>query len=141
MKGFGVLQRTENELDTGTSVACLIEGAAESRDNNDHLTENRKQKVPGGRPALEVESRIGLVAVVIVVVPIAIRAPAMAVFIPPAMAVFPTPGARLGKLMAILRGLRAVPTMMLGGFMELVIRAGDAPLAVVVRAQRAGTRE
>ena len=43
--------------------------------------------------------------------------------------------------MAILRGLRAIPTMMLGGFMEFVIRASDAPLAVVVRAQRAGTRE
>jgi hypothetical protein len=98
--------------------------------------------VPGGRPALEVETIIGLVAVVIVVVPIAIRAPTVAVFIPPAMAMFPTPGAGFGKLMAILRGLRAIPTMMLGGFMELVIRAGDAPLAiVVVRAQRAGTRE
>jgi len=82
------------------------------------------------------------VAVVIVVVPIAIRAPAAAVFIPPAMAVFPTPGARFRKLMAIFRGLRAVPTMMLGGFMESVIRAGDAPLAVVViRAQRSGARE
>jgi hypothetical protein len=36
------------------------------------MTGNRKQKVPGSRPALKVESGIGLVAVVIVVVPIAI---------------------------------------------------------------------
>ena len=98
--------------------------------------------MPGGCPALKIQPGIGLVAVVIVVVPIAICAPAVAIFIPPAMAVFPTPGARLGKLMPILRGLRAIPTMMLCGFMESVIRAGDAPLAIVViRAQRSGTRE
>ena len=81
-------------------------------------------------------------AVVIVVVPVAIRTPTVAVFVPPAMAVFPAPGARFGKLMAILRGLRAVPTMMLGGFMEFMINAGDAPLAIVViRTQRGGARK
>ena len=101
--------------------------------------------MPGSRPALEVETRIGLVVVVIVVVvmvvPIAIRAPAVAVFIPPAMAMFPTPGARFGKFMAIFCGLWAVPAMMLGGFMEFVIRVGDALLAVVVRVQWSGTCE
>ena len=101
--------------------------------------------MPGSRPALEVETRIGLVVVVIVVmvmvVPIAIRTPAVAVFIPPAMVMFPTPGARFGKLMAILYSLWAVPTMMLGGFMEFVIRVGDALLAVVVRVQWCGARE
>jgi hypothetical protein len=81
------------------------------------------------------------VAVVIVVIPIAIRPPAVTVLIPPAMTVFPAPGARFGKLMAILRGLRAVPTMMLGGFMEFVISVGDALLAVVIRAQRSGACE
>jgi hypothetical protein len=74
------------------------------------------------------------VAVVIVVVPIAIRAPAVAVFIPPTMAVFPTPGAGFRQLMAILGGLGAIPSVMLGGFMEFVIRASDTLLAVVVRA-------
>lgn len=113
----------------------------EDRDSSEQITESKKHEVPGGCPALEVESRIGLVAVVIVVVPIAIRAPAAAVFVPPAMAMFPAPGPRFGKLMAILCGLRAVPTMMLGGFMEFVIRARDAPLAVVVRAQRSGASE
>ena len=88
-----------------------------NQDNSNRIAESRKQKVPGGCPALEVEAKISLVAVVIVVVPVAIRAPTVAVFIPPTMPVFPTPGARFGKLMAILRGLRAVPTMVLGGFM------------------------
>ena len=115
----------------------------ENRDSSDQMTDSRKQKVPGSRPALEVETRIGLVVVVIVVmvIPIAIRAPAVAVFIPPAMVMFPTPGARFGKLMAIFYSLRAVPAMMLGGFMEFVIRVGDAPLAVVVRVQWCGARE
>ena len=76
------------------------------------------------------------------VIPIAIGTPTVAIFIPPTMTVFPTPGTGFGKLMAILGGLRAVPSMVLGGFMESVIRAGDAPLAVVVvRAQRGGSRE
>jgi len=111
------------------------------KDNSDQKTDNRKQEVPGLRPAPEAKSWIGLVAVMIVVVPIAIRTPAVAVFIPPAMAMFPTPGTRFGKLMAILRGLRAIPTMTLGGFMEPVIRPGDAPLAIVVCAQRSGANE
>src|SRR5258708_27245058 len=72
------------------------------------------------------------------VVQIASRAPAVAVFIPPAMAMFPTPSASLGKLMVIFYSLRAGPAMMLGGFMEFVIRVGDAPLAVVVRVQWCG---
>jgi len=113
----------------------------ENRDSSDQITDSRKQKVPGNRPALSVDSGIGLVAVVVMVVPIAIRAPAVAVFIPPAMAMFPTPSARFGKLMAIFYSLRAVPAMMLGGLMEFVIRVGDAPLAVVVRVQRCGARE
>ena len=98
--------------------------------------------MPGGGPALGLNERNYLVAVVIVVVPIAICAPAVPIFIPPAMAVFPTPGARFGKLMAIFRGLRAIPSVMLGCFVKLVVRAGAAPLAVVViRAQRSGARE
>jgi hypothetical protein len=42
------------------------------RDSSDQRTENRKQKVPGGGPALETQFRIGLVAVVIVIVPVAV---------------------------------------------------------------------
>ena len=95
--------------------------------------------MPGLRPAREVKSRVGLVAVVIVVVPIAIRTPAVAVFIPPAMAVFPAPRTGFGKFVPILCGLRAVPAVVLGGFMKFVIRASDTLLAVIVCAQRGGT--
>jgi hypothetical protein len=80
-----------------------------------------------------------MVVVMVMVIPIMIRAPAVAVFIPPAMAVFPTPGAGLRQLMAIFRGLRAIPSVMLGCFVKLVVRVGDTLLAVLVRAQRGGT--
>jgi hypothetical protein len=104
-------------------------------------TDSGKQKVPGNRPALEVESRIGLVAVVIVIVPVTIGAPAVSIFIPPSVTVFPAPGTRFRQLMPILRGLRAVPAVVLGSFMKFVIRASDALLAVIVRAQRDGAGE
>ena len=101
--------------------------------------------MPGNRPALEVASGIGLVMIVVVimvtVVPVVICAPAVAVFIPPAVPVFPTPGAGLRQLMAILGGLGTIPTVMLGCFVKLVVRVGDALLAVVVRAQRGGTHK
>jgi hypothetical protein len=79
-----------------------------------------------------------IAAVVIVIVPIAIRAPAVSVFVPPAMAVVPAPGARFRQFVAILRNLWAVPTMMFGGFVKLVVRPDDALLAVVVRAHWCG---
>ena len=118
-----------------------IEKLSSGRDSSDQITDSRKQEVPGDCPALCVESRRGLVAVVIVVVPVAVGAPTVAVFIPPAVRVFPAPGAGFRQLVAPLGGLRAVPTVPFGGFVELVVDAGDAPLAVVVRAQRSGANE
>ena len=128
-----------------TAGACK-RGTLTNGESSDQITDSRKQKVPGIGPALVfvAESGIGLVTVVIVimVVPVAIRTPTVPVFIPPAMAVFPAPGAGFGQFMAIPRGLRAVPTMMLCGFVKFVVRAGDAPLAVVaIRSQRSGARE
>ena len=79
--------------------------------------------------------------VVIVVVPIMLGAPAVAIFIPPAMGMLPTPGPRLGQFRAILCNLRAVPAVMFGSFVKFVIRANDALLTVVIRAHRSGARE
>jgi len=84
---------------------------------------------------------IVVVVLVIVIVPIAIRAPAVSVFIPPAAAVFPAPGASLRQFVAVLRDLWAVPSMMLGGFVKLVVRPDDALLAVVVRTHWRGAGE
>jgi len=76
----------------------------------------------------------GLVAivVVIVVIPIAIGMPAMAVFIPPAMPLPPATFARLVQIVAGAVRLPAVPAVMLHGFMQFVIGFGDAALATTV---------
>ncbi len=73
-----------------------------------------------------------VVTIVIVVVPIALRAPTVSVFIPPAMPATPAGFARFMQLMASLVRLAAVATVMLDGFMKTVIGLGDAPLTVVV---------
>ena len=84
---------------------------------------------------------VAVVVIMVVVIPITIRAPAMSIFVPPAVAVLPTPGARFRQLMAIFRGLRAIPAVMLCGFVELMVCVDDALLAVVIGANRRGTHK
>jgi hypothetical protein len=105
--------------------------------------------VPGGCPAPEVELGISLVVIVIVAVvvivvvfvPIMIRAPAMSIFIPQAMVVIPTPGARFRQLVAIFRGLGTIPAVMLRNFVEFMVCVDDALLAVVIGAHWRGTHK
>jgi hypothetical protein len=75
------------------------------------------------------------IAVVIVVIPIALGAPAMAVFVPPTMTVLPAILAGLAQIAARVVGLLALASMMLDGFMETMIRSRNAPLAIVIGAQ------
>jgi hypothetical protein len=77
------------------------------------------------------------VAVVIVIIPIAIGVPAVAILIPPAMALVPATFARFVQFVPRTIGLPAFPAVMLDGFVQPVIRLGDAPLAtaVVIRAR------
>jgi hypothetical protein len=90
----------------------------------------------------EEEERFRLVAVIVVVIiPVVIGAPAMGVFIPPAMFVLPAVRTGFGKFLAPMLGLGAIPAVMLGGFMEFMIRMTDAFLAVVVRAGGGGSYE
>jgi len=73
-----------------------------------------------------------LVAIVIVVVPIAFRVPAVAVFVPPAMALVPAVFPRFTQFVAGTIRLLALPTVMLHGFVQFVVRLGDAALATMV---------
>jgi hypothetical protein len=75
-----------------------------------------------------------IVLVVIVIVPIAIFAPAMAVFIPPAMVAVVAFLASFVQVVASGFGLAALASMMLDGFMKTVICAGDTLLAIVIGA-------
>jgi hypothetical protein len=77
--------------------------------------------------------------IVVVIIPIALGVPAMIFFAPPAMAVIPAIAASSGKLRAILGRLRAVPTVVFGSFMELVIYVGNTFVTVVFGMQRGGT--
>jgi hypothetical protein len=73
-----------------------------------------------------------IVPVVIVVIPIAVGAPTVAVFIPPAMVAGVAILAGFVQLMASVFGLATLAPMMLDGFVKTVIRLGDAPLATVL---------
>jgi len=82
------------------------------------------------------------VAIVIVVIPIAVGMPTVAVFVPPAVPLIPAAFPRLVQFVPGMIGLSAVPAMVLHGFMQSVIRLGDAALAagILIRActRRAG---
>lgn len=84
-----------------------------------------------------------IVPVVIVVVPVALGAPTVTVFIPPAMIAGVAILASFVQLMASVVGLAALASMMLDGFMETMIRPGDTLLAIVIGAQtrRAGKEQ
>ena len=82
------------------------------------------------------------VSVVIVVVPIAFRMPAMLVFIPPSMTDTPAMFPRLVEFMTPTFGLPAPGAMMLNGFVQSVVRASNAALAIVaIGAQKRRSRE
>ena len=78
----------------------------------------------------------------IVVIPIAIGMPAVAVFVPPAMALIPAAFACFAQFMTRTIRLPAVPAVMFHGFVEFVVRLDNAPLAaaVVIRQRDGGPR-
>jgi hypothetical protein len=71
--------------------------------------------------------------VVVMVVPIALRVPAMPVFIPPFVELVPAIFARLMQLVARMLGLWTVPSVMLGSFMKPVVGLLKAmPASIVI---------
>jgi hypothetical protein len=72
------------------------------------------------------------VAIVIVVIPIAIGMPAVAVFVPPAMALIPAAFACFVQIASRTIRLPTVPAVMFHGFVEFVVRLENAPLAAAV---------
>ena len=71
-------------------------------------------------------------AVVVVIIPVAVGAPPVPMFVPPAMIDAPAPLARLVQLMAPMLGLPALVAMMLDRFMQFVICPRHAPLTIIV---------
>jgi len=71
------------------------------------------------------------IAIMIVVIPIALGMPAMCVFIPPSMTDAPAVLPRFVQFMTPTFGLLAPIAMMLNGFVQPVVRARNAALAIV----------
>ncbi len=69
---------------------------------------------------------------VIIIIPIAVCMPTMPVFIPPSMLYPPAALPRLVQFMAPVLGLLALVSVMLDGFVQLVVHARDASLTIVV---------
>lgn len=69
--------------------------------------------------------------IVVVFIPIVFRAPAVSVFIPPAMAVLPAESAGFGKLVAPVVGFWTLPAVFCDGFMKFVVGMNGAFLAVL----------
>src|ERR1700730_5918981 len=83
-----------------------------------------------------------ILAIVIVVIPVALGAPTMLVFIPPTMIVAPAVVARLAQLASCMVRLLALAPMALDRFMEMMIRLRDSLLATVaIGAQTRSTGE
>jgi hypothetical protein len=78
------------------------------------------------------QNTVMLVAIVIVVIPIPIGMPTTAVFVPPTMPLIPAAFPRFAQFVPRMLGLSAVPAMMFRGFVQSVVRLGDAALATIV---------
>jgi hypothetical protein len=72
-----------------------------------------------------------MIAVVIVIIPIAFRVPATLVFIPPSMVAVPAALPRFAQFMTRVCSLPAPIAKPCNGSVQSVIRARNAPLAIV----------
>jgi hypothetical protein len=75
---------------------------------------------------------VAIVFIVIAVVPVVLGVPTMLVFIPPTMIVAPAIITRFAQLMPSFVRLLAFASVMLDGFMKMMVRLGDSLLATVV---------
>jgi hypothetical protein len=72
------------------------------------------------------------VAIVIVVIPITVGMPAVAVFVPPTMSLVPAAFPRFAQFVPRMVRLPAVPAVIFDSFVQPVVRLGDAALATII---------
>ena len=75
------------------------------------------------------------ISIVVMIIPIAIGTPSVAVFVPPTVAVLPAIFARFTQLVPGVIGLAALASMVLDSFMKTMIRSRNSLLAIVVGPQ------
>jgi hypothetical protein len=71
----------------------------------------------------------GLIAVVIMLIPVMFFMPAMLMLIPPPMMLAPAPFPRLVQFVTLVIGLGTVPSVALNGFVEFMVGVLNTPLA------------
>src|SRR5260370_9281194 len=105
-----------------------------SKQGSFYATDIRQKEkgAPGQAGAPSQSQHSELAPIVIAVIPIAIGMPAAAVFVPPAVPFSPATFPRLMQFVPGVVRLSAVPAVMLDGFVESVVRLGDAALASIV---------
>jgi hypothetical protein len=91
----------------------------------------------GSRPEISIQE---LRAIAMAIIPVAIVAPAVAVFIPPATPLSPATLPLLAQFMPRMVRLSAVPSVILHSFVEPVVGFGNAPLALIVILGRCSRR-
>ena len=72
------------------------------------------------------------IMIVVMIIPVMVIMPVVGIFVPPAVIVIPTPLASMVQFVAPMFGLLAVHTVMLDGFVQLVIGMGNPSLAIVI---------
>jgi len=77
-----------------------------------------------------------IISIVIVIIPVALGAPTVPVFIPPTMVAGVAILAGFVELTASVIGLTALASMMLNSFMETMVGPGNALLTIVIGAAR-----
>jgi hypothetical protein len=112
---------------------------AQQRDR--HLAHEQLSTSAVKPSALQYVSPVIAILIVVMVIPIMIRMPAMLVFIPPPVVDFPAVLTQFVQLPAPVLRLLAPVAVMLDSFVQSVIGFGDAPLAVVIRAQARRAQE
>lgn len=83
-----------------------------------------------------------MVAIVVMIIPVAVSMPTTIVFVPPLVLVSPTPLARFAQFVAGVFCLFAFPSMMFAGFVQLMVGFRQASLAsAFIGAKRRWTYE
>lgn len=80
--------------------------------------------------------RSPLIAVVIVIVPVAICVPAMLVFVPPTMVLVPAALAGFVEFVPPMISLPAVAAVMFDGLVQMMVRADYSSLAALILVRR-----
>jgi hypothetical protein len=122
-----------------TLLAIAIRAVCTCEVGNDQL-KRALRRFPQKAAQPKNDPHAGKLMIVVVVVPIVVRAPPMPILIPPPVVCFPATFALLCEFMAPVVGLLAVGAVMLNGLVQVMVNFRDIALAIVVCADWRGRK-